>query len=107
VIFINIPKEESIKRISKRFLCEKCRKYFIMGQDIQSPEDKCPVCGGKIIQRIDDTPEGVKKRLEVFDQETVPVINVFKEKGKVIEVDGMKSVEEVSQEIIKDIQKLQ
>jgi adenylate kinase len=107
VIFVNIPKTESIERISRRFLCEKCRKYFIMGKDIQSVEEKCPICQGKIIQRIDDTPEGVAKRLEIFDQETIPVINFFKEKGKVLEIDGLKTIEEVFGEIVKGIQSLQ
>ena len=107
VIFVNIPKKESVERISRRFSCADCHKPFIMGKDIQSAEEKCPKCGGKIIQRLDDTPAGVKKRLEIFDQETVPVINFFRDKGKVIEVDGLKNIEGVFNEIVKNIQTLQ
>jgi len=105
VIFIDIPKAESIKRISKRFLCENCRKHFIMGQDIQSPKDKCPVCGGKIIQRADDTPEGMEKRLEIFAHETLPVIEHFRQTDKLVEVDGMQPIDRVFSNILDNLKK--
>jgi len=99
-IFINIPEEEAIRRISKRWICEKCKITLIMGKDIQSSTDQCPTCEGKIIQRIDDTPEGVHKRLEIFRTETIPVIEYFRAKNLVLEVNGEKTIEEVFQEII-------
>jgi len=75
VFFINIPAEESIRRISSRRICEDCKKILIMGQDVQNESEVCPVCGGKIMHRLDDTVVGVKKRLEVFNEETMPVID--------------------------------
>ena len=50
VFFVNISEEESIKRISKRWTCESCKSSLIMGRDIQSGNEKCPHCGGKINQ---------------------------------------------------------
>jgi len=71
-----------------------------MGKDIQSKDEQCPICEGKIVQRTDDTPEGIEKRLQVFREETLPVIEYFRKKNLVLEVDGQKKIEEVFQEII-------
>jgi len=107
VIFINITDEEAIKRISKRFLCQQCGNYFIMGIDIKSSRENCPKCGGKISQRIDDTAEGIKKRLKIFKKETLPVIEYFRKKNKVIQVDGMQSISAVFQDIVNKLNKIE
>jgi adenylate kinase len=101
VFFIKLSKEESVKRISRRWVCQKCRKVLIMGKDIQGVEKNCPACQGEIIQRQDDTPEGVKKRLEVFQKETMPVLEFYKKKGVLVEIDGEQSIEKVFEDINK------
>lgn len=101
VIFINISETESLRRISSRWMCGKCKAILIMGKDIKKPADKCFKCGGGIRQRKDDTPEGVKKRLAVFKKETLPVVEYFQEKGLLIEVNGENQVEKVFQNIEK------
>ncbi len=106
VVYINIPEEESLKRIERRWTCKKCGLPLIMGKDIKNQEDKCPKCGGKAYQRIDDTMEGVKKRLEVFRKETIPVIEYFRKKGLLIEVNGRPSIKKVNKEILSRIEKL-
>ena len=104
-VYISLPYEESINRISKRMACSVCRIHVVMGKDIVDKEDPCPACGGKVIQRGDDTPEGIAKRLKTFYEITVPVIEYYKDKGMLIEVDGLGSVEEVGAEIIKKLEK--
>jgi adenylate kinase len=103
VAYINLSEKEAYERISKRRICEKCKKIYILGKDIKDEQEKCVDCGGKIIQRIDDTKEGVVKRLEVYRQETIPVIEYFKKQDKVIEIDGAQTVEKVFEEILKKI----
>jgi adenylate kinase len=105
-LFINIPENESLERIEKRRTCKKCGRPLIMGKDVKAEGDKCPDCGGEIFQRKDDSLEGVKKRLEVFREETMPVIEHFREKGILIEVDGRPSIEEVNKGIVEKIGKL-
>jgi len=102
VFFINIPEEESIKRISKRWTCKKGHP-LIIGKDIQNDKDKCPIDGSDIFQRIDDTPEGIQKRLEVYKNETMPVIENFRERGLLIEIDGRQSIEKVFKNIVDKI----
>lgn len=101
VFLIKVSTAESLNRIAKRWNCRQCKSILIMGKDIENNKDKCPKCGGEIYQREDDTPEGVKKRLEIFEQETMPVAEYFRQKGKLIEVNGEKSVQEVFSEIMK------
>jgi adenylate kinase len=99
VININIPEEESIERLSKRRVCKK-EHILIMGKDMAGEKDKCPVCGSDIFQRIDDTPERIKTRLGIYYKDTKGVIDYYKEKGLLVEVDGTPSIEKVFEEII-------
>ena len=103
VFVINISEEESIKRIAKRRICQKCRTIFILGVDLNNENDACPHCQGKIIQRIDDTEEGIKKRLKVFRDETLPVVEYYQKEGKLIAIDGDKSIESVFSEILENL----
>lgn len=100
VIHIRISETDSVVRISKRYHCLECQTRLILGNDMQNPTDPCPHCQGKIGQRPDDTVQGVKKRLEIFRSETAPVIEYYRKRGKLIEVDGSKSVERVFAEIL-------
>ncbi|MFA5871449.1 MAG: nucleoside monophosphate kinase [Parcubacteria group bacterium] len=99
VILINISEEESVRRICRRWTCKNGHP-LIMGVDVQSEKDKCPIDGSDIFQRADDTPEGVKKRLKVYHEETTPVIGYYKNKNLLIEIDGQQSVEEVFAEVV-------
>ena len=103
VFFIYIPEQESIRRTSKRRICSKCEAILVMGKGIKNENDKCPECGGKIFQRKDDTPEGIKKRLEVFKKETIPVLEHYEKEGILIKVDGMRPAGKVFEEIIEGI----
>ncbi|MEK7181585.1 MAG: nucleoside monophosphate kinase [Patescibacteria group bacterium] len=104
VIFIELSEKESVERISRRFLCFGCHRPYILGKDTAIETGTCPVCGGKIGQRKDDTPEGVRKRFQVFHTDTLPVIAHFEEKGLLIRIDGHQTSEEISGEIMRKIQ---
>ena len=101
-----MPREESIVRISKRYICPKCNKQFILGEDIKDKDDLCPICGSQIRQRFDDTPDGVIKRLNTFQEVTVPVIEHYRSKGMLIEVDGRQNIEKVFKDRISNINDL-
>lgn len=98
VLFIEIPKEESIKRLSSRRVCEDCGKNYIVGT-----VDECSHCGGNLVQRHDDYPEAVENRLAWSNSELMPLVNLLKEEGKLIIIDGRPSVEEVFQNIIEKL----
>ncbi len=99
VIFVDISKEESLKRIGKRFSCEKCKEAVVLKEDDQNLI--CLKCSGKLVQRVDDTKEGIEKRLSIFMEETIPVIEYFENKKLVSRIDGSKSPNEVFEDILK------
>ena len=103
IVYINIPEEETLKRISKRWMCKNCKRILIKGKDIQSEKEKCPDCAGEVMQRIDDTQEVIKKRLKVFRDETVPVIKYYEKQGKLVEVDGCQTIEKVFEDVLTNI----
>ena len=100
IIFLNISDEESIERVSKRYSCPKCHKHFTLGENLLSAEDLCPDCGSSVEQRKDDTEEGIKKRLSIFKEQTLPVVEYYRNKGVLAEVDGTKNKKEVFNDII-------
>ena len=95
VFFIQISEKESISRLSKRYICSQCGKLFIIEKSAVNKLKKCPKCGGNIIRRKDDTPAGIKQRLKLYKEMTFPVVEYYRQKQKLIEINGEQSVEKV------------
>lgn len=96
VIYISVTEEEAIKRIGRRRICERCGAFSVYtGKEI------CGECGGALAVREDDKEAAVKERFKVFHERTEPMINFYKEEGKLAEVDGNLKPEEVREEIKK------
>jgi len=107
LIIIKIGEEETIKRLSKRVICTANNKIFIEDKLTNQEIQECESLGGKIIKREDDKPEAIKKRLEIYNNETQPIINFFKEKNiSVLEIAGEKPISEVYNAINKEMKKL-
>ncbi len=84
-IFIDISPEESKRRMGQRRVCEGCNDQPL-GVDFSKKE--CKKCGGRVAVRFDDSPEIIKHRLGVYDQEVRPVIDQYLAAGKMVRVDG-------------------
>ena len=93
VIYLSVPDDALITRIEKRRVCKDCGFSQIGGT-------KCNSCGGKIDIRKDDKPESVKNRLKIFHDSTEPMIEYFREEGRLVEIDG-RPVPEVVRDSIK------
>ena len=91
-IALEISEDEILRRMSGRRVCEACGSSFNMEAIPPRVEGICDNCGGKLIQRQDDTPETVHKRLEVYHRETKPLVGYYAEKGllKVVDVSDSK-----------------
>ncbi|MEM4605855.1 MAG: nucleoside monophosphate kinase [Candidatus Pacearchaeota archaeon] len=95
VIVISIPDEESIRRISGRRVCPKCKFNFnIYTEPKPKKEGLCDFCNIFLVQREDDKEESVKKRLEIYHKETKSVLEFYKD--KVLKINGEGTIEEVS-----------
>ena len=95
VFLIKISPETSVKRLSSRRTCSDCGAIFNVISVPPKLEGVCDICGGKLLQREDDNEDAVKRRLEIFNTETMEVIDYFRETGKLVEIDGEGSPEEV------------
>ena len=103
-VYIKVSEGELLKRLTGRWICRKCQTPY---HEVTSPpkvKGVCDKCGGELYQRADDNNETIKKRLKVFFAETAPLINYYSQDGKLIEVNGEGSMEEISQRIISALQ---
>jgi adenylate kinase len=101
VIQIAVDDEELIKRLSSRFICKTCSTSYTaeLPPRFEGVCDKCRGCD--FIRRPDDEPEAIKTRLDVYNEQTKPVLQYYAQMNRLHIVDGMKSVEEVNTQIEK------
>jgi len=104
VIHLHIDDETAVKRLSARWQCKKCG--IIYGINMRPRLDNlCDKCKERLYQREDDKPELVRKRIEIYHDETTPLIEYYKNKGIYSTVDGERGVEEVFEEVCKLLEK--
>ena len=100
IIFLTISREETLKRLSSRRICPKCgRNYNLVTMPPQNDET-CKDCRIALVQREDETPAAIAIRLQIYEQNTVPMIAYYRQKGKVIDIDGEQPVAKVFQDIL-------
>ena len=97
---VDVPDENIINRMSGRRACLGCGATYHIVYNAPSKEGVCDVCGQSLVLRDDDKPETVKKRLQVYYEQTQPLIDYYKKEGVLAEVDGTKDMEEVFQAIV-------
>ena len=88
VIYLNLPTEIAIERILGRLNCTECG--HITNRTMHD-SDICPQCGGKLVQRSDDTEEGIRKRFEIYEKDTYPLIERYRSRGVLVEIDANQS----------------
>jgi len=103
VLYIKVPDEELLKRLSGRWICRKCQAPYNVVEMPPQVEGKCDQCGGELYQRADDTVDTAKKRLEVYFNQTMPLIEFYTNTEILVEVNGEQGIEQVAQELIKAI----
>jgi len=98
-ILIDVSEEEIVKRISNRRVCPNCGKVYNLISLKPKEDEKCDVCGTKLIQRDDDKEEVVRERYKVYKKNTEPVIEYYRKNNKIITIDGAQNVEDVTKEL--------
>lgn len=94
-INVDVPDENIVKRMSGRRACLTCGATYHIEHVPPKKEGICDVCGSELVLRDDDKPETVKNRLNVYHEQTQPLIDFYTEKGVLKTVDGTVSMEEV------------
>jgi adenylate kinase len=99
VILLEIDPEVIIKRLSNRRTCANCKAVYNLLNKPPKENGKCDECGGDLVLRTDDKPETIRKRLEVYREQTKPIIEYYNSDSRLYRIDGSKSMDEVSSEI--------
>lgn len=101
VLLIDVPKQYIIDRMSGRRVCTSCGASYHIVFNPPNVEGKCNYCGSCIQQRADDMEDTVRRRLEIYDLQTQPLIDYYNKKGKLVSIDGTKSIDDVFDHICK------
>jgi len=99
-INIALSREEVIRRLSSRRVCRDCGKIYNLLYNSPKNEGVCDGCGGELFQRYDDRREVIENRYDVYIDATAPLINFYKERSLLKNVDGSQPTELVSDQIL-------
>ena len=103
VLYIKVPNEELVARLSGRWICRDCQAVYHTIANPPQQAGRCDACGGELYQRSDDKPETVRRRLEVYFEQTMPLIEYYTEIGVLTEVNGDQSISKVQTALLEAI----
>ncbi len=95
VLFINAAPEVLLERLGNRWTCKQCGAVYNANSKPPQVAGVCDVCGGEVYQRPDDKPEVQKKRIDVYLEQTSPLIEYFDRLGMLARIDGQQLIEKV------------
>ncbi len=103
VIDIEVPTSQVLRRLASRRVCVDCgANYSLQARPLIGWT--CDVCGGEVVQREDDTEEAISRRLEIYEEQTAPLIDWYRERGQLAQVAGTGSPESVTKRIVRAIE---
>jgi adenylate kinase len=102
IVDLEVPREIVIDRIAGRRVCENCQRVYHVNMP-PLVDWTCDTCGGSVRQRDDDTEEAVERRLELYERETVPIIDYYRARTLLTTVDGVGDGDDVFERLTKVI----
>ncbi len=99
VVNLEVPTELVLSRLAARRVCADCGANYSLSAPPKT-DWICDVCGGEVIQRRDDTEAAIKRRLDLYEQETAPLVEWYQRSGRLVSVDGEGTPDEVTERII-------
>jgi adenylate kinase len=104
VVEIEVPTQVLIERLAGRRVCRFCGATFHVAFKPPRIKGVCDVCGGELYQRPDDQPEPIQRRLNLYAEETAPLLEYYRARGLLVSVDGNQSEDDVTEAILAAIQ---
>jgi adenylate kinase len=98
-INLDVPSALVAERLSSRRVCQECGAIY-RDTDVEAISGTCSICGGDVVQRADDLPEAILRRLEVYERDTAPLLSFYDQRGLLVRVDGDQDPQEVTAEIL-------
>ena len=103
-LLVDVPQDELVKRLGGRFLCRSCQApHNLEPGQFESPPS-CSRCGGELFQREDDRAEAVQVRIGVYQDQTAPVLDFYRENGLLKEISGVGAIEEINARALEALQ---
>jgi len=108
IVVLNLVAAEEliIERLAQRRMCSKCGALYNLATMKPKKKNICDNCGSTIIQRKDDEPETIKKRIQVYQEETAPLIDYYKKKKLLADIDASRKPKEISHAVFEIIEKI-
>ena len=103
-IYLQVPREELLKRLSGRYICRANQHVYNINTHPPKVVGICDIDGSELYQRTDDTGEAVQKRLDIFFNETIRLLDYYGKQNKLVEVDGNQDIDKVQQSLLSVIQ---
>jgi adenylate kinase len=100
VLLVQVPAGLIVERLAGRRTCRVCGAPYHRSFDPPKREDVCDRCGGELLQRDDDREETVRARLDVYDTQTLPLVDYYRQRGILREIDGVGKVEDIQNRMI-------
>ncbi len=107
VVNVDVGANELVRRLSGRRTCKSCQASYHVKSNPPKVPGVCDRCGGELYQRADDTEAAIKNRIGVYEKQTQPLIDYYKKKGLLIDIDGEREIDEVRSDIMKALERFQ
>jgi adenylate kinase len=104
VFYIKVSSETLLKRLGGRWICRDCGAMYHSLYNPPRAAGRCDACGGELYQREDDAPETHRKRIEVYDRQTAPLIEYYQKRGLLVEIDGEADIAGVQAQLLRAVQ---
>ena len=104
VVSISVPRDELVKRLSGRRTCRECGAMYHIIYDPPLNAGICNKCNGELYQRDDDQEDTIRARLDVYDRQTAPLLNFYRQHHLLREVDGVGSQDQVFARLLEQVQ---
>lgn len=106
VVSLQVNSDALVERLTGRRTCGQCGKGFHLLYEPPATDGSCTECGGQLVQRDDDQEATIRNRLEVYQQQTAPLEDYYRNENLLVAVDGMKPIDQVQEDIIRIISDL-
>ncbi len=106
-LHIEVDFDTLIQRLTGRRTCESCGQMYNIYFSPPKVDGVCDKCGGRLIQRADDNEETIRKRLEVYRSQTMPLIEYYRKQGKLRTVKGDGSIDDIFEKIVSQLEGIQ
>jgi adenylate kinase len=104
VISLAVDAEALVERLTGRRTCKQCGRGYHIKFDPPGQPGVCDACGGDLFQRDDDKEETIRKRLQVYEEQTAPLISYYRQAGVLMELDGMQPIPKVQEQMLSSLQ---